>query len=118
MVSENSRIVIFNTFCIASRISLILILFFFPYSELAVLTGLIGLGFIYSHYLRKNDSGFGGRVYWPRLLHGFLYIIATVLLIVEKTREYAFYVLILDLAIGYFIFLEHYKLVKKFHIIK
>tara|TARA_R110001632_G_scaffold106223_2_gene215785 strand:+ start:497 stop:709 length:213 start_codon:yes stop_codon:yes gene_type:complete len=57
----------------------------------------------YTNILKKNKSGFfDSPVYWPRLLHAATYMTAAILLLIEDTRKYAFWLLVADIIIGFF----------------
>lgn len=109
MANINTRITLFNSYCLAARIGIILLLYFFPYPEMSILPFIIAFGFLYKKIKRDNRGVFGGVVFWPRLLHSMNYLIAAILLLFEDTRKYAFWVLVGDIIIGFFIFWYHYR---------
>ena len=113
MVSVQNRKILFNFGCIPIRVGLLLIIYFYPLQLLAILTGIISLGFLY-RYLRPKKFGshtlmFGKQIYWSRFFHFFTYLVATILLIIEETREYAYIALAVDIIIGFLVFWNHYK---------
>jgi len=76
---------------------------------MSILPFVIVFSFLYQH-IKKNKSGlFDSPVYWPRLLHAATYMTAAILLLVEDTRKYAFWLLVADIIIGFFIFWHHYR---------
>ena len=109
MVNVNTKITLFNSYCLAVRIGFILLLYFFPYPEMSILPFVIAFGFLYQHIKKDKSGGFGSPVYWPRLLHAATYMTAAILLLVEDTRKYAFWLLVADIIIGFFIFWHHYR---------
>jgi len=110
MVSINTRILLFNLVCIPVRIGILLLVYFFPRLETIILTGLIALGFLYKYFKPTKIGMFGGKVFWSRLFHFFTYFITSLLLIFEETREYAFWVLAVDVIVGFLMFWNHYKI--------
>ena len=108
MININSKLILFNSFCIAFRIGIILLLYFLPYQELSILPFIISFGFLYQ-YFKNKTSFFGSKVYWSRLFHAFTYLTAAILLLIENTKDYAFWVLVGDLIIGFFIVWYHYR---------
>ena len=113
MVSVAEKITLFNSVCISFRIGIILLLYFFPYPEMAILPGLIGLGFLYRSFIKYTPVGnFGSKVYWPRLSHAIIYITASILLLFKETRDYAFWVLVGDIIFGFIVFWDNYRGIK------
>ena len=103
-LSKEKRFLLFNTVCIPFRIGILLIIFFFPLPELAVLTGLISLGFLYKYFYPTKKGFFGGKVFWSRLYHFLTYLLATIFLLVEDVREYAFWFLAADIIISFMLY--------------
>lgn len=118
MVNITTRITLFNSYCLAARIGIILLLYFFPYPEMSILPFIIAFGFLYQQIKKDNKGFFGSPVFWPRLLHAFIYLIAAILLLIEGTRKYAFWILVGDIFIGFFIFWYHYRKIIFFKQIK
>ena len=110
MANLYTKITLFNSYCLAARIGIILLLYFFPSPEMAVLPFIIAFGFLYQHIKKVKKGFFGRSVYWSRLLHTATYMIAGILLLIKDTRKYAFWLLVADIIIGFFIFWYHYKI--------
>lgn len=108
MTNLNTKITLFNSICLASRVGIVLLLYFFPYQEMSILPLLIGFGFLYQKLKNDKKGFFGSSVYWPRLIHSFTYITAGILLLIEETRKYAFWVLAADIILGFFVFWSYY----------
>jgi hypothetical protein len=113
MVSEIKRKVIFNVACVPLRVGLVLLLYYLAFPELSILTGLISLGFLYKSFNPAKIGFFGGDVYWSRNFHFLTYAITSILLLIEDTREYAFWVLAFDIIASYIYFWYHYRIFKK-----
>mgnify|MGYP007022347254 CR=1 FL=1 len=80
---------------------------------LAVFTTVAGIGMITTGFLRssgkREDKGFaGGEVYWNSYLHGSLYLLFTLLFLMDFKHAYA--VLIVDVVIGLGSAVNHYLL--------
>lgn len=99
--SERQRFILFNLICIPIRVALVLIIFFFPYPELAVLTGAISLGFLYKYFNPTKIGFFGGKVFWSRAFHFFTFLLATIFLAVEELRKYAYIILAIDVGVSF-----------------
>tara|TARA_R110000824_G_scaffold310626_1_gene497901 strand:- start:895 stop:1167 length:273 start_codon:yes stop_codon:yes gene_type:complete len=81
-------------------------LYYYPIKEFAILFYFIALGFAYQ-LGKKNEIGFfGGKVYWPRMLHSLIYFAVATMLMFDETRDYAYMALAGDVGLG---FLSHTK---------
>lgn len=110
MVSINTRILLFNLVCIPVRIGILLLVYYFPKPETIALTASLSLGFLYKYFHPTTIGAFGGKVFWSRIFHFTTYLIASLLLIFEETREYAFWALAVDIIVGFLMFWNHYGL--------
>lgn len=109
MYTDIQKLYLFNFICIPIRIGILLLVYYFPRSETSILTWLIGLGFLYRHFNPTKKGIFKTKVYWSRLFHAITYIICSIMLLFEKTRDYAYIVLIVDISLGFITVWNHYK---------
>jgi len=71
---------------------------------------LIGASFIYQLKKKKKIGYFGGKVWWHRGIHAFLWILFAILALMKKRKAYI--VLIIDLIIGIISFVHNYYNIK------
>lgn len=74
--------------------------------QLALVTGAIGVGFLYQHFTGRKTGPevFGGKIWWDSLrpIHALLYISFSVMVWSEKPvlRKNAYFLLLVDLVLG------------------
>lgn len=112
MVTVNAKIGLFHVGCLTVRIGLVLLLYFYPYAEMASFCFLFSAGFVYQAQRKKDTGGFGSKVYWPRHLHAITYALTGILLLIKTTRRQAFWGLAADIILGYLVFWHHYQSMK------
>lgn len=111
------RIILFLTFCIASRLSLAFLVAHVDEKfrkVLSLILSTIGLGFliIYTFHLRKSGLETGGQPIWwdfMRPIHGTLFLVSSYLLWIGR-QKYASLYLFMDVCIGLSAFLMHHFL--------
>lgn len=124
MYNTKTKIILFHCGCLVARVGLVLLFYFFDYAALSSICFLISGGFLSVSKLpeigvckcmfngeariKREEGAFGSRVYWPRKVHAFFYMLTGVLLIVRVTRAYAFWGLVGDIVVGYTVFVYHY----------
>lgn len=94
------RAVVFYSICVPIRVGLVMLLYYYALQEFAIPLFAIAVGFTYQHGLDKKIGGFGGEVYWNRFLHAMLYFLTASMLLFERTREYAYIILAIDVGMG------------------
>jgi uncharacterized membrane protein YccC len=108
------KLLLFHTACLAARIGILLLYFFFPSIEISIIAFVIGSGFLFQWLRFSKESSlattgaFGSTVYWPRFFHFFTYYTAATLMLIEKTHSIAYIPLIVDITIGWMIVCYHY----------
>ena len=111
-MNEYKRILLFYLICIPIRIGLILLLYYFPYKQLSILTFLISFGFLYQFLIRKSKIGFfKGKVFWPRWFHFLTYLIASILLVIPDTKNYAYIALIVDVCFSVILYTTYKNII-------
>ena len=114
VVSEKKSVSLFIGKCIPIRILIALIPLYLhndnlPYYGAVLLLFAIGFFYLYFYNLRLNASEGGGITWWAkyRLIHGFLYLTASVYAFQKKTIAYI--PLTIDIGLGLILFiLRHF----------
>lgn len=109
MYSLNQKLILFATICVPIR----LIIASLPskltkknVSYFALFLLLIGLGFIFKARSASNSTAFGSKPYWSGMNHGFMYMLASILMRVNPV--YASIVLYADVIYGIATVFNHY----------
>jgi hypothetical protein len=117
MLEKNDRILYFLLGCIGVRTFLAILPIYLPYSWLqlySIPVFIIGacLLFLYFTDGRLNAPEGGGNTWWSnyRLIHGVLYLAASIYLL--KKQRFAWIPLSLDTLLGLFLFLFNHNLIK------
>ena len=108
MYTLKQKILLFNLVCIPVRIGILLLVYFFPERLTSILTFIISFGFFYRYFSPTEKGIFETKVYWSRLFHSITYLATSVLLLLEQSKEYAFWILVFDVSVGFLTFWNHY----------
>jgi hypothetical protein len=108
----DKNLIKFLGICVPIRFLLVIFSYFMRNKQInsinyigTVIAILIALGFIYNE--NKTKGYFGSNKYWSGILHALLFIIFGILF--STLPKYAWNILLLDLIIGIYTVLYHYK---------
>lgn len=114
MLSVKNRVIYFISLCIPLRIIISLLPLYMPENYLfymGLITLIPSFVFLYLYFFNKRLNAFeaGGKTWWSnlRLIHGLLYLCASIYLL--QSKRLAFIPFIADVIIGLLSFLFEHK---------